>query len=105
MITRIVSCFALPQSFPLFAYRGINIPLLCSYRGVSQGHSPTLVQAQVGSDLLTLYNHGIILTDGKRGAMVSCISNEPHNRLKGSELLAGNLKPGEVDLSADQGDD
>ena len=54
MITRIVSCFALPQSFPLFAYRGINIPLLCSYRGVSQGHSPTLVQAQVGSDLLTL---------------------------------------------------
>ena len=37
--------------------------------------------------------------------MVSYISNEPHNRLKGSELLAGNLKPGEVDLSADQGDD
>ena len=54
MITRIVSCFALPQSFPLFAYRGINIPLLCSYRGVSQGHSPTLVQAQVSVDFSTL---------------------------------------------------
>ena len=54
LITRIVPCFALPQSFPLFAYRGIKISLLCSYRGVPQGHSSTLVQAQVDSDLLTL---------------------------------------------------
>ena len=51
------------------------------------------------------YSNAQGLTDGKRGAMVSYISNEPYNRLKGSELLAGNLKPGEVDLSADQGDD
>ena len=25
--------YALPQSYPIFAYRGIIIPLLCSYRG------------------------------------------------------------------------
>ena len=29
-------------------------PLLCSYRGGSQGHSTTSVQAHVVSDLLTL---------------------------------------------------
>ena len=45
------------------------------------------------------------LTNTCPGAMVNYISNEPHNRLKGSELLAGNLKPGEIDLSADQRDD
>ena len=54
MITQIVSCFALPQSSPTFAYREAYAPLLCSFLGVSQGHSPTIVQAQVGSDLLTL---------------------------------------------------
>ena len=32
---RIASCYALPQSYPIFAYRGIIIPLLCSYRGGS----------------------------------------------------------------------
>ena len=37
-----------------FAYRGIYIPLLCSYRGGSQGPSPTYEQAHVGLDLLTL---------------------------------------------------
>ena len=30
------------------------IPLLCSYRGGSQGLSPTYEQAHVGLDLLTL---------------------------------------------------
>ena len=39
---------------PLFAYRGIIIPLLCSYRGGSKGLSPTYEQAHVGLDLLTL---------------------------------------------------
>ena len=32
---RIASCYALPQSYQVFAYRGIIIPLLCSYRGGS----------------------------------------------------------------------
>ena len=40
--------------YPIFAYRGIIIPLLCSYRGGSQGLSPTYEQAHVGLDLLTL---------------------------------------------------
>ena len=51
---RIAPCYALPQSYPIFAYRGIIIPLLCSYWGGSQGLSPTYEQAQVCSDLLTL---------------------------------------------------
>ena len=38
----------------IFAYRGIIIPLLCSYWGGSQGLSPTYEQAHVGLDLLTL---------------------------------------------------
>ena len=43
-------CFvlALPQSSPTFAYREAYAPLLCSNWGVSQGHAPTIVQAQVG---------------------------------------------------------
>ena len=45
---------ALSQSFPIFAYRVAYATLLCSYRGMSQGHMPTFVQAQVGTDLLTL---------------------------------------------------
>ena len=40
--------------YPLFAYRGIIIPLLCSYRGGSQGLSSTYEQAHVDLDLLTL---------------------------------------------------
>ena len=40
--------------YPIFAYRGIIIPLLCSYRGGSKGLSPTYEQAHVGLDLLTL---------------------------------------------------
>ena len=43
-----------PQSYPLFAYHGAYAPLLCSYRGRSQGHSTTSVQAHVGLDLLPL---------------------------------------------------
>ncbi len=48
---------------PIFAYRGIIIPLLCSYRGGAQGLSPTYEQAHVGLDLLTLasYNVKIVL--------------------------------------------
>ena len=42
---------------PIFAYRGIIIPLLCSYRGGSQGLSPTYEQAHVGLDLLTLVSY------------------------------------------------
>ena len=45
---------ALSQSFPIFAYRVAYATLLCSYRGMFQGHMPTFVQAQVGTDLLTL---------------------------------------------------
>ena len=45
------------QSYPIFAYRGIIIPLLCSYRGGSQGLSPTYEQAHVGLDLLTLASY------------------------------------------------
>ena len=48
---------ALPQSYRIFAYRGIIIPLLCSYRGGSQGHSTTCVQAHVVSDLLILTSY------------------------------------------------
>ena len=40
--------------YPIFAYRGIIIPLLCSYRSGSKGLSPTYEQAHVGLDLLTL---------------------------------------------------
>ena len=43
----------------IFAYRGIIIPLLCSYRGGSQGLSPTYERARVGLALDTL----IIFTD------------------------------------------
>ena len=51
-----VDCSVLrtPTIPPIFAYRGIYIPLLCSYRGGSQGPSPTYEQAHVGLDLLTL---------------------------------------------------
>ncbi len=49
---RIVPCCALPQSCPIVAYRGIIIPLLCSYLGGSRGLSPTYEQAHVGLDLL-----------------------------------------------------
>ncbi|MCF7630648.1 hypothetical protein L3K75_11555, partial [[Ruminococcus] lactaris] len=38
----------------VFAYRGIIIPLLCSYRGGFQGLSSTYEQAHVDLDLLTL---------------------------------------------------
>ena len=44
----------LAHSTPVFAYRGIIIPLLCSYRGGSQGLSSTYEQAHVDLDLLTL---------------------------------------------------
>ena len=43
--------------YPLFAYRGIIIPLLCSYRGGSKSLSPTYEQAHVGLDLLTLASY------------------------------------------------
>ena len=39
--------------YPIFAYRGIKIPLLCSYRGGSQGLSTTYEQTHVVLDLLT----------------------------------------------------
>ena len=45
--------------YPLFAYRGIIIPLLCSYRGGSKSLSPTYEQAHVGLDLLTLASYTI----------------------------------------------
>ena len=68
---RIVPYFVLPQFFlrsasvgakhvplahstPVFAYRGIIIPLLCSYLGGSQSLSSTYEQAHVDLDLLTL---------------------------------------------------
>jgi len=51
---RIASCYALPQSFQLFAYRGIVIPLLSSYWGGSQDLLSTYEQAHVDLDLLTL---------------------------------------------------
>ena len=58
---RIVPYFVLPQFYPIFAYRGIVIPLLCSYWGGFQGLSPTYEQAHVGLDLLTLASlHTII---------------------------------------------
>ena len=43
--------------YPIFAYRGIIIPLLCSYRGGSQGLSPIYEQAHMGLDLLTLASY------------------------------------------------
>ena len=53
-IQRIVSCFALSQSDPLFAYRVAYAPLLCSYCGVSKSLLTTYVHAHVVYDLLTL---------------------------------------------------
>ena len=47
--------------YPIFAYRGIIIPLLCSYRGGSQGLSPTYEQAHVGLDLLTLVSSEYVI--------------------------------------------
>ena len=35
VITRIVPCFALPQSYEIFGYRVTNVPLLSSYFGGS----------------------------------------------------------------------
>ena len=49
----------LAHSTPVFAYRGIIIPLLCSYRGGSQGLSSTYEQAHVDLDLLTLASYHI----------------------------------------------
>ena len=40
--------------YPIFAYRGIIISLLYSYRCGSQGLSPPYEQAHVGLDLSTL---------------------------------------------------
>ena len=50
----------LAHSTPVFAYRGIIIPLLCSYRGGSQGLSSTYEQAHVGLDLLTLVSYDVM---------------------------------------------
>ena len=47
----------LAHSTPVFAYRGIIIPLLCSYQGGSQGLSSTYEQAHVDLDLLTLASY------------------------------------------------
>ena len=65
---RIVPCVTLPQSSPVFAYRGIIIPLLCSYLGGSQGLSSTYEQAHVDLDLLTLasYKEFAVLTSQKQ---------------------------------------
>ena len=38
----------------IFAYRGANAPLLCSYCGMSTSHETINVQAHVVYDLLTL---------------------------------------------------
>ncbi len=87
---RIVPCVALPQSFlrsasvgakhvplahstPVFAYRGIIIPLLCSYRGGSQGLSSTYEQAHVDLDLLTLASYYKIC---KKSPLLSFGSNQ-----------------------------
>ena len=51
---RIVPYFVRPQFYPIFAYREAYAPLLCSYRGGSQGLSSTYEQAHVDLDLLTL---------------------------------------------------
>ena len=53
MILRIVPCVALPQSSPVFAYRGIIIHFML-ISGRSQGLSSTYEQAHVDLDLLTL---------------------------------------------------
>ena len=74
---RIAPCYALPQFSPIFAYRGIIIPLLCSYRGGSQGLSPTYEQAHVGLDLLTLVSYHIIIYEagGQSRIAVSVTGN------------------------------
>ena len=51
-IIGLVSTFRLPLQ-PV-AYREAYAPLLCPFWGVSPDHSPTTLQAQVGSALLTL---------------------------------------------------
>lgn len=56
-------------SCPIVAYRGITIPLLCSYLGGSQGLSPTHEQAHVGSDLLTLVSIYFTIFRDKKEAL------------------------------------
>ena len=64
-------CFVLrtPTIPQIFAYRGITIPLLCSYLGGSQGLSPTHEQAHVGSDLLTLVSIYFTIFRDKKEAL------------------------------------
>ena len=52
--TRIAPRFALPQSYPPFAYRKAYASLLCSYRGRSSRQKITLVQAHRNFCLVTL---------------------------------------------------
>ena len=49
-------------SIRIYTYRGTIIPLLCSYWGGAQGHSPTYEQAHVGLDLLPLVSYIIALS-------------------------------------------
>ena len=65
---RIVPCFALPQSCPLFVYRGVYTPLLYSYRGGSLSHKTTPVQAHRGFRLLTLASYNVNIRKGQGGA-------------------------------------
>ena len=82
---------ALLQSSPIFAYRGIIIPLLCSYRGGSQGLSSTYEQAHVDLDLLTLASSKIYIKESlkivsvnekKRRCDFMCTKNDLNYILK-----------------------
>ncbi len=81
-----------PTILPVFAYRGIIIPLLCSYRGGSQGLSSTYEQAHVDLDLLTLASYSSILgiaTGGKTmqdmvRVVVDAMGNAPGEIVKGA---------------------
>ena len=51
---RLAPCCALPQAYPLFAYRGVFTPLLCSYRGAGFKLLHPHEQAPVDLEFLTL---------------------------------------------------
>ena len=51
------SVLCTPTILPNIAYRGINIPLLCSYRGGPQGLSTTYEQAHVVLDLCPWHHY------------------------------------------------
>ncbi|MDY4097910.1 MAG: helix-turn-helix transcriptional regulator, partial [Lachnospiraceae bacterium] len=87
----------LPQSCKIFAYRGAYAPLLSSYFGGSQGHSPTFEQAHVGSDLLTLVSYNFNI-DIPEILFYNILSNTKHMRCYMNDKYERQMKKGVLDM-------